>query len=209
MDDILVKWDRSLTHKQLERLKLNLSRRRFLHDSYKATAGLALLPAVAMFSACEQDPGLIQSDIVSDEPWRTIVAVQMVLFPDDGNGPSAVDLNATAYLKFVLEAPDTDKEDREFIHKGKDWLNELAKTDNAKPFADNDHQQQIELIRKISKSTSGEHWLSLLLVYIFEALLSDPVYGGNPGAIGWSWLDHQPGFPRPPRNKTYIELLKK
>jgi gluconate 2-dehydrogenase gamma chain len=48
--------------------------------------------------------------------------------------------------------------------------------------------------------------LSLLLYYIFEALLSDPVYGGNPGGIGWQWLEHQPGFPRPPADKIYGNL---
>jgi gluconate 2-dehydrogenase gamma chain len=52
----------------------------------------------------------------------------------------------------------------------------------------------------------GRAWLSLLLYYIFEALLSDPVYGGNPGEIGWRWLEHQPGFPRPPADKIYGSL---
>ena len=40
-------------------------------------------------------------------------------------------------------------------------------------------------------------------LYIFEALLSDPVYGGNPEGIGWRWLGHRPGFPRPNQRNRY------
>ena len=50
------------------------------------------------------------------------------------------------------------------------------------------------------------NWLSLLLTYLLEALLADPVYGGNPGGIGWQWLAHQPGFPTPPADKTWYKL---
>jgi gluconate 2-dehydrogenase gamma chain len=54
--------------------------------------------------------------------------------------------------------------------------------------------------------TNGKQWISTILRYILEALLTDPIYGGNPNAIGWKWLDHQPGFPRPPANKRYYLL---
>ena len=36
----------------------------------------------------------------------------------------------------------------------------------------------------------------------------DPVYGGNPDGIGWKWLMHPPGFPRPPKGKTYHAFLE-
>ena len=50
------------------------------------------------------------------------------------------------------------------------------------------------MLRYLADETRwGRAWLSLLLYYIFEALLSDPVYGGNPDGIGWQWLEHQPG----------------
>jgi len=47
-----------------------------------------------------------------------------------------------------------------------------------------------------------------LLTYLLEALLADPVYAGNPNGIGWKWLQHQPGFPRPTKNKKYFKLDK-
>ena len=52
-------------------------------------------------------------------------------------------------------------------------------------------------------TTEGENWVSTLLFYICEALLTDPIYGGNPNGIGWAWLAHQPGFPRPSPEQSY------
>lgn len=209
MDDLLDQWDQSLDPDMEERLQANLERRRFLHESCKATAGVALLPSMTLFTACDQTPGTTQAEIVTNEPWATFAAVQEILFPDDGNGPSASDLNATAYLKFVLEAEDTDKTDSDFIQKGIGWLNQLSISKTQTRFVKNNIQKQNELISKIAKSTSGERWLSFLLLYIFEALLTDPVYGSNPNGIGWAWLEHKPGFPSPPADKIYPELLKK
>jgi gluconate 2-dehydrogenase gamma chain len=49
--------------------------------------------------------------------------------------------------------------------------------------------------------------LSSLLKYIFEALLTDPIYGGNPNSMGWEWLDHTPGQPRPNPANRYGETV--
>ena len=61
-------------------------------------------------------------------------------------------------------------------------------------------------MRQIEQSRAGRNWLSLLLTYVLEALLADPVYGGNPDGIGWQWLEHQPGYPRPPADKSWYKL---
>ena len=66
------------------------------------------------------------------------------------------------------------------------------------------------LLRQIAKSTAGENWLATLLSYIFEALLAAPIYGGNPGGVGWKWLQHQPGFPLPDKvSLTWQQLQKR
>ena len=67
-------------------------------------------------------------------------------------------------------------------------------------------QEKETILRAISKSRAGENWLSNLVGYIFEAMLSPPSYGGNPDGIGWQWLEHQAGFPLPPMGKRYYEL---
>jgi len=45
-----------------------------------------------------------------------------------------------------------------------------------------------------------------MMSYLIEALLSDPVYGGNKDQKGWLWLEHIPGFPTPGPDKVYFKL---
>jgi gluconate 2-dehydrogenase gamma chain len=165
------------------------------------------MPASLLLSACSDEHAQDQARLSQLEPWYTFAATQQQLFPDDGNGPDAKAINATVYLKFVLEAADTDPADRKFILDGVDWLNRLAIARYTGVFASCEPAQQDTLLREITNSKAGERWLSYLLLYLFEALLSDPIYGGNPNGIGWSWLQHIPGFPRPPANKRYFDLL--
>ncbi len=207
MHKLLRQWDNSLSAKQHAALDLSLERRSFLANTLKAAATLSLLPGLIQLSACSKDPELDQQSLIQQEPWKTFATVQQILFPDDGNGPSAMDIHAALYLKFVLEAPDTEAADREFILNGINWLNDLSQQTHQKPFILVNVTQQDALLKQISQSRAGERWLSTLLLYIFEALLSDPAYGANPDGIGWRWLEHQPGFPSPPKNKIYTRLL--
>jgi gluconate 2-dehydrogenase gamma chain len=67
-------------------------------------------------------------------------------------------------------------------------------------------EEKDQVFRIIEKSNWGYRWLSLNLLNIFEALLADPIYGGNPNEIGWRWLEHTPGFPRPTPDNMYGKL---
>jgi gluconate 2-dehydrogenase gamma chain len=207
MHKLLKQWDASLTPAHHTRLSANLERRSFVFDNLKAAAALSLTPAWLALSGCSDDHAQDQARLAQIEPWYTFAATQQHLFPDDGDGPDAKTLNATVYLKFVLDAADTDPEERAFIHDGVDWLNRLAIARHTGIFANCEPAQREVLLREITGSQAGKRWLSYLLTYLFEALLSDPVYGGNPNGIGWAWLQHTPGFPRPPYNKRYVDLL--
>ena len=101
-----------------------------------------------------------------------------------------------------------DAEERDFMLNGVDWLNGVAQQLSGKAFKRLDATQAEQVLQRIASSEAGENWLATLLLYIFEALLSSPVYGGNPDGTGWRWLEHQPGFPQAPEDKTYFALLK-
>lgn len=204
---LLKQWEDSLSPTQYARLDTNLSRRRFLFDSLKATTAICLLPGALLLPGCNEDQQQEQARLAQIEPWYTFAATQQQLFPDDGNGPDAKAINATVYLKFVLEASDTDPEDRQFMLNGVDWVNRFAIDRYKAVFANCDPSEQNTLLREIATSQAGDRWLAFLISYLMEALLSDPVYGGNPNGIGWKWLQHIPGFPRPPANKRYFDLL--
>lgn len=180
-----------------------LSRRNFI----TAVGGAGLLVSIApliyntITSNKKKD---LQSNFTGFNPQhrQLLSAIQMQLFPNDGDGPSANDINALDYLEWALNDPENQGDD-DFILQGIGWLDDLSATTFKQSFITLTNQQQDELMHTIAKSTAGQNWLSMLLYYILEALLLDPVYGGNPNGIGWQWLEHQPGFPRPTTDKLY------
>ncbi len=48
----------------------------------------------------------------------------------------------------------------------------------------------------------GAGWIRVVLGYTLEAVLGDPVHGGNVGEAGWTWAGYEPGDPRPARAET-------
>ena len=203
--DVLADWDRSFAAQSAAIAARQLERRAFLGSMFKAGAMLAGMPLWIGMTACDRRDR--QQQLLQTQPWQTFAAVQQQLFPADGNGPSADDIHATLYLKFVMEAPDTEAADRQFLLDGINWLNDLTEQEHGKAFVALAAEQREQALHKIAASQAGERWLSQLLLYIMEALLTDPVYGGNPNGLGWQWLEHQAGFPRPTLDRRYVELL--
>lgn len=195
-------------------LESGLNRRAFL----KTATAVTLLGGL---SACKPDVPAIeknqtasvendtskQAKFFNEQETLSLDAVYMQLFPDDGNGPSARDIRVIDYLEWAMTDPQNiDDGDPEFIKKGIGWLNDLAEQTQGDKFARLKVEQQDKVLKQISRSRAGENWLSLLMYYLTEALLLDPVYGGNPDQIGWKWLEHQAGFPRPKKGKTYRDF---
>jgi gluconate 2-dehydrogenase gamma chain len=184
----------------------NSSRRTFLRRSgafLAASAGFAWLPLVLG----EESSSEIEIYLLSQKQKKTLSAVQQHLFPRGIESPGALDINALAYLQFVISYPGFEADSRDFIVRGLQYLHEASMEKFNLVFDTLSFKQKESLLRYLADQTRwGKNWLSLLLTYIIEALLSDPVYGGNPDGIGWQWLEHQAGFPRPPANKTYNRL---
>ena len=137
---------------------------------------------------------------------RILQEVQEHLFPKSDDSPGANDVNALYYLHFVLTDPDIDEDNKNLLINGVNWLEEECLKTFDKSFVSLLSEEKDILFRIIEKSNWGYRWLSLNLIYIFEALLSDPIYGGNPNEIGWNWLEHTPGFPRPTSDNMYGKL---
>lgn len=195
-------------------LDSGLNRRAFLKTSTAISllAGLTLYkPILAGQHSNSDDSTDVTSttgeDFFTKEQQIVLDAVQMQLFPDDDNGPSARDLNGIAYLEWAMtDQINIDDGDPDFIVKGIAWLNDLSQQTHGANFVELDQSQQDKVLKQVAKSQTGENWLSILLYYLTEALMLDPVYGGNPEMIGWQWLQHQAGFPRPITGKTYRDF---
>lgn len=139
----------------------------------------------------------------TETDWTTIATVQNHLFPSETDSPGAIEINALSYLHQFLSNPDTDVHVVEFILSGTRALQKLSIDQQHKTFADLSIEQRETLLRDYEKHSAGKRWLITMLNYILEALLTDPVYGGNPDGIGWKWLQHRAGEPRPPAHKRY------
>ncbi len=183
-----------------------LGRRTFLLRGGAALATAAALAGLP--SALRKDLTRETSFVLfSIQQRRALRAVQEHLFPSEADSPGAADINATAYLETAITAPGIDPDTRNTIVNGIGRLQDASRERFDVPFNILNHEQREQLLRYLADKTRwGRAWLSLVLYYLFEALLSDPVYGGNPGEIGWRWLQHQPGFPRPPADKIYGSL---
>ncbi len=155
-----------------------------------------------------------QSNIKRDSPawleepvWKTLAQVQEALFPAAEDVPGAEDIGAVNYLHKAIENPNADGEDKDFIFRGAGWLDELAQQRYKRNFIQLTDKEQEKIIEETVQTTPGRNWVSILLTYTLEALLCEPVYEGNPDGIGWSWLEHQPGFPTPAADRTWDQLL--
>jgi gluconate 2-dehydrogenase gamma chain len=184
-----------------------VSRRTFLNRVTVLGGLMAAYPAAALAALRNGASAAVDVDGWSSaEPWKTLNAVQRHLFPGSDDTPGAGDIGALRYLHTAIENPAADGEDRTFIFNGVGWLNDLTRETYQRPFVELDEQQRERVLRQIEESRAGRNWLSLLLTYLLEALLADPVYGGNPQGVGWRWLAHQPGYPTPPRDKVWYRV---
>ncbi len=173
-----------------------VSRRRFLIAA--AGGSVALLFA-------QQGVANTDSDHPVD-PWPILEATLEHMLPGEPESPGAAEIHALDYLRFVVADPRIDAEERAFILQGSGWLDDLARQRTNKRFIELGFDEKETLLRQITRSAAGENWVSTLLSYLLEALLTAPAYGGNTDGIGWRWLEYVPGFPLPGPGTRYAEL---
>jgi len=181
-------------------LKGKLSRRSMLKAAV-GSAALGVMPKVWSEQKASQLNLLKTTD-----PWLTLDAVLQHLLPSSNTGPGARDIQALAYLFNVIDEQPIDASEKEFIFNGVGWLNSFSQSQLSLLFVELSYEQKESVLRKISTSRAGHNWINTLINYLYEAMLSPPSYGGNPNGIGWQWLNHQPGFPLPPKGKRFYEI---
>jgi gluconate 2-dehydrogenase gamma chain len=120
------------------------------------------------------------------------------MLPSGGpTDPGARDVNAIGYLDAVLADPDIESWPIRSIREGAGKLDEAARTRGAASFDLLAPAAMDDVLRSLEAIDGGVYFLERMLIFLLEALLGDPVHGGNPGGVGWRWANHKPGFPRP------------
>lgn len=179
-----------------------VSRKEFLRTLLAASL-LTSIPVSKLFG----QTGPYTQSVLNEDQKSILKSIQEILFPSDENGPGADELNAFDYLIWVVSDPNKDPGEVDYIINGIAWVDETANEEYSKNYNDLSQKEKEELVAEISRERWGGNWLSVILTFIFEALLCDPQYGGNQDNIGWKWLDHNPGQPRPTKKLLYPGIL--
>jgi len=173
--------------------KIGYSRRVFLGTSFIFGAG-----SIFYLSNKDKKTRLYANDV------QVLLNLSQHLFPQSKLGPSAKALHIASYLTFVLKDKRIMKQDRDYFLKGAYWLEESAFETYELSFLNLSFTQKESLLQDIKEDRWGRSLLYTSLTYIFEALLSSPIYGSNEDALGWKWLEHNAGFPQPQTKKEIM-----
>ncbi len=188
--------------------KTAIDRRRFLKGSSMLVAGSATFSMIGCASLSDYNSSSPRANSVdtglTKQEWNELDQIQQHLLPSEEHAPGAKEVNARAYFQWVLSDPDYDHSDRKFIKTGLTALTALCLKQHKVTFSQLPFAERESILRDFEKTKDGYAWLTTVMNYLLESLLTDPIYGGNPNGIGWKWLQHTPGFPRP--TIKYTEL---
>lgn len=129
--------------------------------------------------------------------WRTLDAAQRTILPSAEGSPGAAEVNAIGYLDALLQDPAIEEESVERTLAGAARLHAFAREQGAPEYAALAGEAQDAGLSLFLEPWDQQLFLRGLIAYTLEAFLCDPVHGGNPDEIGWTWADHKPGYPRP------------
>jgi gluconate 2-dehydrogenase gamma chain len=131
-----------------------------------------------------------ESKNISITPWNIIDDTLQHLFPKSNNFAGSKNLGIDQFIKIVSQDKYFDKSDLEFLIFGAKKL-----FNRNKDFLLQNKDEKEKALREFEKEY--QNWLSLLIYYGFEGMLSDPIYGGNKNLLGYKALEHNAGLPRP------------
>jgi gluconate 2-dehydrogenase gamma chain len=188
----------------IENWKIN--RRKFV----KTLTITTVLSQISAVSSCvNTNTKVYQANLYLTALQSEIIQkIQDVLFPNDGNGPSTESINAYSHILWVLSDERKDKASIDYIKKGMDWVEETSQENYGRTFSDLSQIEIEELVAFMADKNWGASWLSMILTFIFEALSMDPIYGVNTNEVGWKWLGHQSGNPRPNKDNSYTNIFE-
>ena len=136
----------------------------------------------------------LQAKDIDENIWMTIQEVQNILLPKTSKMPSAKEFGSVSYLKQNIDHQTFDKDDLELILHGAQVFK-----DTFPEFFTAMKKDKLKVVQEANESDFGNSWLNILVYYGIEAMLSDPIYGGNKFQSGWMGVKHKAGIPRPKR----------
>ncbi|MDF1563132.1 MAG: gluconate 2-dehydrogenase subunit 3 family protein [Deltaproteobacteria bacterium] len=152
-----------------------------------ASAGLATWQLWPPAPALKADP---PASPFEEGTRRTLAAAVERLLP------GAVEAGVPEYLDYWMAREPWVGFLAAGMRTGAGWLDRLARAEHQRDFAALEGAQQDELLGRCQrgelpgKGFSGRAFFEYLLQFTLEGFLSDPVYGGNRGEVGWRHIGH-------------------
>jgi gluconate 2-dehydrogenase gamma chain len=187
---------------------LDEDRREFLRQ---ATLLLAGISGARALSGCEPASGKADAqsalDAASAAPAapasyaflpaqrRTFEAACCRILPSDQD-PGAKEANAIEYIDRELARPEYERLKKAML-AGITALDRYAdKLGGGKSFIDLAAAEQDDIIGQIQRASDrGRDFVKFLVLLTIEGFVSDPMYGGNKGGVGWRFIGYAPGNP--------------
>lgn len=163
-----------------------------------ALAAGAGLSFAAILEASAEPPRSGPGGALSDAEWATLAAVQETLWPGGDGVPGATELKAAEVLDAALSDPDVPPIEKQWVVGAIPALHEMARARGGTAFERLPPAKREEVLAAYREKPEGEGWMRIVLGYTLEAVLGDPVHGGNPGEAGWKWAGFEPPELRPP-----------
>lgn len=184
------------------------SRRTFIQQLVAAGIIITVPNAFSSCSTPTTDLATIKQNSISQNQLAIAHYIFLQLFNIDKN-INANTLNTLVHFIRILEDKNYSQEDKTYLKQGLIWTEETAQELFKKDFSTLASEEKKVLFDTIIKEKWGKSWLSYMLDCTFESLLLDPIYQVNSNQIGWKWLNHRAGTPRPNQANTYKKLIAK
>jgi len=131
--------------------------------------------------------------------YEILKAVLNHLFPNTNKYSGANNFKAFDFLMFISKHPSFEKSDLDFIIEGTKKLQNF----NNK-FLELKKEEKETVLREFEKLNFGQNWLSTIMYYGIEAMLGDPIYGGNKNMLGWKNINHN--IPIPTASRAFGKM---
>jgi gluconate 2-dehydrogenase gamma chain len=179
-----------------------ISRRRFV-KKIAIFSSLALL----FLNACKKNISSVPTNYeLTPRQQDILFLIHAHLFPSEPDSPGATDINSIQYVQKLLKDPQIKDREKRLMLYGINWTNETAQELFQMQLSSLNEKEIEAVLIDLGSYKNGNRWLSNNISYILEALLSDPIYGSNTNEIGWKWLQHKEGYPRPSNENKYPYL---
>jgi len=131
------------------------------------------------------------------DPYQTFIQLHRDLFIGSKIYNILNNINAVSFLRGVFEDPYIKEDEKLFLKNGIIWLHETSQELYKRNYNHLSSKERQKVLHVISQKNWGDSWLWTVMSYFFEAMLGDPIYGGNQKQKGWEHLDLISGYPRP------------